>query len=276
MKKRGKENIPEFNPAEKLIRLKEIFLGLKKVAVAYSGGVDSAFLLRVAYDALSGNAIGIYVDSSLQPENEKKEALKTARKIGARIVILEADPLSLNEFSSNPRNRCYYCKGFLFRQIQETARHHGFFIVIDGSNFDDLADFRPGKKALLEMNVRSPLQEAGLTKQEIRYLSKTMDLPTWEKDSYACLASRIPYGSPINISKLKQIENVELLLSSHEFRNIRARHMGQVVRLEVRADQVKRLTELIENETFRKSVLNTGFTKIEIDEHGYRQGSLNL
>jgi len=249
---------------------------MENVAVAYSGGVDSTLLLKIVYDIKDDKAIGIYADSPLQPERERLNAQETARIIGARMLIINNRNLLDSEaFRKNPRDRCYFCKGFLFDEIVKTARSLGYTVVLDGSNHDDREDFRPGEKALRERNIRSPLQEAGLTKEEIRIISKKYGLPTWNKDAYACLASRIPYDEEITEEKLRQVDEVEQILIKNGYRNVRARYYGKKVRIEVRKDQVDKLKEEIKDKNIIEVIIGRGFTKIEIDPAGYCQGSLN-
>ena len=261
--------------SQKLIKLKAILRDFGKVAVAYSGGVDSAFLLKVANDLPETETIGIYIDSPLQPEREKKEAIEVAELIHAELIIIQVDPLLKHDFRINTKNRCYFCKGILFDEIIKTAKAKGFEFIVDGSNHDDVSDFRPGKKALAERKIRSPLQEVGLTKEEIRILSKEYGLPTWDKDAYACLASRIPFGQEVTLERLHQIDEAEQLLLSKGYRDVRARHFGDLVRIEVRHDQVKQLQNEIQQTDILIAILDTGFKKIFIEPLGYRQGSLN-
>ncbi len=260
---------------EKLNQVRRILKDLEKVVVAFSGGVDSTLLLKLAYDNLGKNAIGIYVDSLLQPEREKQEAHDIAQLIGAEIYTIKVNPLQNETFSSNSRKKCYFCKSFIFDQLIKEANARGFRNIVDGSNHDDTHDYRPGKKALIERNIRSPLQEAGLTKEEIRIISKKLNLSTWNKDAYACLASRIPYGTKITPERLKQIDEIEQILIKRGYRNVRARYFDDEVRVEVRSEQVKKLQAEITNQELLQSILSTGFTKVYIDPEGYRQGSLN-
>ena len=261
--------------SQKLIRLKSIIRDFGKVAIAYSGGVDSTFLLKVANDLPEIETLGIYIDSPLQPEREKKEAIEVAELIHAKMIIIQIDPLLKHDFRMNPKNRCYFCKGLLFDEIIKTANNKGFKHIIDGSNHDDTGDFRPGKKALAERKIRSPLQEVGLTKEEIRILSKEQDLPTWDKDAYACLASRIPFGEEVTLERLNQIDKAEQILLSKGYHYVRARYFGDEVRIEVRHDQVKQLQKEMQQTDISKAILGTGFKKVFIEPLGYRQGSLN-
>jgi uncharacterized protein len=261
---------------DKLNKVKEQIGHMGKIAVAYSGGVDSTLLLKLAYDIKHDEVVGIYADSPLQPGRDRMEALDVARSIGAKVFVIKNDHLlDIETFKKNPPNRCYYCKGYIFDEIGKKARSLGCTSILDGSNHDDRGDYRPGKKALEERSICSPLQEAGLTKAEIRIISKAYGLPTWDKDAYACLASRIPYNTEITLEKLKQVDDIEKALIGRGYRNVRARHLGKKVRIEVRNDQVIRLKEEINQKELMDCILVAGFTGFEIDPAGYRQGSLN-
>jgi uncharacterized protein len=259
----------------KIEQLKELLKGLEKPAIAYSGGVDSTFLLKIASIVLGDITAGIYIDSPLQPSGEKEEALQLAGDIGAKVFVVGANPLSIKEFRENYKDRCYFCKRYLFDIILKTAREKGYTTVVDGSNHDDKNDYRPGSKALQEYGIRSPLQEVGLTKEEIRKLSKLYSLPTWDKDAYACLASRIPFYQEITPTRIKQVDKTEKFLTKLGYRNVRARHFGEEVHIEVRRDQVKKLQKAIKKKDIMNAILNIGFTKVFIDPEGYRQGKLN-
>ena len=259
----------------KLLQLNRLLKELGKAAVAYSGGVDSTFLLKVAHNQLGINTIGIYVDSPLQPSSEKEEAIKMANSIGAGNYIVQINPLVKEEFRKNPQDRCYFCKRFIFGEIISTAKEKGFSNVVDGSNHDDKNDYRPGKRALKEYGIRSPLQEVGLTKEEIRKLSRELKLPTWDKDAYACLASRIPFNSEITEERLNQIDETEKILIGLGYHKVRARFFGSKVKIEVRSDQIKKLRKDLKSEQIQNAIYKIGFTGIMVDPLGYRQGSLN-
>jgi uncharacterized protein len=246
-----------------------------RVAIAFSGGVDSTLLLRVAHDELGNDAIGIYCDSALQPSRERERIREIAGSTGAELIILEEFDLGEDVFRRNPENRCYLCKRLIFDRIIRVAKKHGFNTIADGSNADDRHDFRPGKKALLEMDVISPLQEAGLTKDEIRILSRHLGLPTWDKDALACLATRIPFHDEISPEKLRLIDGIEDLLVKRGYRNVRARLAGDRVSLEVRPDQVERLRSELLSLELEALIRNTSYIQIEIDPKGYRQGNMN-
>ncbi|MBN2524632.1 MAG: ATP-dependent sacrificial sulfur transferase LarE [Bacteroidales bacterium] len=273
-KNHTKAQLPEILKS-KLARVKHSIKEMRRVAVAYSGGVDSTLLLDIAYSVLGNKAVAIYAESPLQPERERKEVLNFTRKLGVKLLAFEMDELKHAAFKNNPPNRCYYCKSLIFSKIKEIARENNIQFVVDGSNYDDQIDYRPGVKALREKGIRSPLQEAGLTKDEIRKISKFRNLPTWDKDALACLATRIPFGEAVTKGKLKMIDKAEEELIHKGFRNVRARFYGKTVKIEVRNDQVERFSDkTLYNEVLR-SMQSIGFCNIEIDPMGYRQGSMN-
>ncbi len=263
------------NKGEKLAYLKTLLKEMGEVTVAYSGGVDSTFLLKVATDVLKHKAKGVLAVSPTFPSREYERAIQVAESFGASISIIDTHELEDDNFVKNPVNRCYYCKSELFDSIAKMAEEHRFRNFVDGSNHDDLGDHRPGMKALKERNVRSPLQEAGLTKQEIRDLSREFGLPTWDKDALACLSSRFPYGESISREKLRMVDQAENFLADLGFRNIRARHHGETVNIEVDPGQ---LTQLLDSRTRRKVqeyMISIGYKNIHIDPEGYRRGKLN-
>jgi uncharacterized protein len=259
----------------KLQLLKKQFTGWENVAVAFSGGVDSTLLLKVASEVLGENAVAVYCDSPLQAKREKKAALNLVRGIGVELFVIKLDKLDHEAFRKNPTNRCYLCKGLVFDAILKVTRLRGISVVVDGSNHDDKNDLRPGAKALKEKGIVSPLQDAALTKEEIRIISKFYRLPTWDKDALACLATRIPFGEEVNLQKLKMIDRAEEFLVNRGFRNVRARHMGTFVRLEVKADQIKQLMSEPYFEEVKQEMVHLGFQKVVIDLEGYQQGRMN-
>lgn len=258
---------------EKLDSLTEILKSLGSVAIAYSGGVDSTFLSKVAFDTLGDNALAITARSETYPRSEFEEASKLAGKIGIRHKVIVSEELDIPEFSDNPVNRCYYCKKELLTKLKEIAMEQGIKHVLDGSNFDDLDDYRPGMQAVEELDVRSPLKEAELTKADIRELSKRMGLPTWDKPSFACLASRFPYGNGITREKLTAVGEAEIFLRELGIRQLRVRHHDKIARIEVAEDD---MGILLQN---RKQVLNKlkelGYIYVTMDLQGYRTGSMN-
>jgi uncharacterized protein len=261
---------------DKLEKLKGILRDMEKVVVAYSGGVDSAFLLKVAADTLgTENVMAILAISPTYPSREYKRALDTASSIGVNVEIIHTKEADDPRFKNNPVDRCYFCKHELFTRISEYIASGNFRNMVDGSNMDDLSDHRPGKKALKEKDIRSPLQEAGLSKPEIRELSQQMGLPTWNKDALACLSSRFPYGENIDLRKLQMVDAAENYLSDLGFKNIRARHEKDSIRIEVSPSQIRLFTD----DNLRMKVLTKmkelGYHYVSLDLEGYRQGSLN-
>jgi uncharacterized protein len=256
--------------------LRNILMSMGSVAVAFSGGVDSTLLLKVACDELGDKVVAVTARSETTPRHEMDEALKLAREFGVRHLVIDSDELSDPEFTRNPKNKCYICKRNRFAVIIRPASEEGFSCVVDGSNLDDNSDYRPGIKALRELGIRSPLQEAGLTKREIRVLSRDLGLSTWDKPPYACLATRIPYGHPITAEKLRQVDAGEdFIRDMHISRQARVRHYGDTARIEVSPDAV---SVLLESGIRAKTVgffKELGFTFVTVDLEGYRMGSLN-
>jgi uncharacterized protein len=260
---------------DKLNVLRNNIRRMESVAVAYSGGVDSTFLLKVAHDVLDENAVALTAQSYIHPEREFRQAVEFAQKIGAKQVVIHSEELEIEGFSDNPVNRCYLCKKALFSKIGEWARQHHIQHVTDGSNVDDLGDYRPGNQAAKELGVVSPLQDAGLNKDEIRILSKELGLPTWDKPAFACLASRFPYGQKITREKLQQVEQGEQFLLDLGFRQVRVRHHGDVARLEVSADERDKFFDTALMDKVYEKFIRFGFPYVSLDLKGYRTGSMN-
>lgn len=259
---------------EKLEKLKKFLEKLEKVVVAFSGGVDSTFLLKIAIDTLGKeNVIAVNSVSETYPESEKKEAKRIAEKIGVRLITIKTEELRNEKFTLNPHNRCYWCKLELFKKLEEIRKKYGMKFIIDGTNKDDENDYRPGEKAKKTYNVVSPLKECGLRKEEIREYSKKLGLPTWNRPSMACLASRFPYGEKITEEKLKMVEEAEEFLKRMGFKVVRARYYGETVRIEVGEDEIENV--LKKREEIVKGLKKSGFKYITVDLQGYRTGSLN-
>jgi len=260
---------------DKLDVLRHNISRMKSLAVAYSGGVDSTFLLKVAHDVLDEYAIAVTARSFIHTERKFRQCVEFVHKIGARQVVIDSEELDIEGFSDNPPNRCYLCKKALFSKIGEWAQQHHIQYIADGSNMDDLGDYRPGNQAIQELGVVSPLQEAGLNKDEIRILSKEMELPTWDKPAFACLASRFPYGQKITREKLQQVDQGEQLLLNLGFRQVRVRHHGDGARLEVSSDERGKFFDTALMDEVYEKFRRLGFLHVSLDLKGYRTGSLN-
>ena len=258
----------------KLENLKNYLRTLGSLAVAYSSGVDSTFLLKVAHDVLGDKAIAITATSSFFPERESDEASAFCKSNGIKHIILASEELDIPEIRHNPVNRCYLCKKDLFTKIIELAKENGIEYVCEGSNMDDNGDYRPGLKAVAELGVKSPLRECELYKEEIRTLSKQLNLPTWNKPSFACLASRFAYGEEITVQKIKMVEKAEQTLLDHGFKQLRVRIHGEnLARIEVLPAELEKLLSM--RDTVIKSLKAAGFTYITMDLQGYRTGAMN-
>ncbi len=258
---------------QKYERLKKIIESLEGVVIGFSGGVDSTFLLKAAHDVLGDKVLAVIATSQTYPQREIEDALKLAQELGVRFKLIKTHELQDDNFRQNPPQRCYYCKKELFTKLKTIAQEKGFKWVLDGSNYDDLDDFRPGTKARDELGVRSPLQEAKLTKKDIRLLSKYFGLSTWSKPSFACLASRFPYYTPIDEEDLQRIGQAEDFLRGLGFRQVRVRHHGFLARIEVLLEEIPRLVE--QKEMVVKKFKALGYRYVTIDLEGYRSGSMN-
>lgn len=255
-------------------KLKEIITSLGKVVVAFSGGVDSTFLLKVCMDSLgSVNVIAVNAVSPTYPERERNEAAELARSAAGRLITFAAAEMENPDFVANGPDRCYHCKTELFRTIREIARKEGFAHVLEGSNADDLSDYRPGQRACTEAGAISPLVDAGLSKEDIRALSKELGLPTHNKPAQACLASRIPYGMPVTIDRLRRIELSEAFIRDLGIAQVRVRHDGSTARIEVEEKDLSAI--LAYRDAIAEKLTALGFMYVSLDLQGYRAGSMN-
>jgi len=258
---------------EKYHELIKYLKGLGKVVLAFSGGVDSAFLLRVAKEALGDHVKAVTILSPYIPKWEIAEAKKLAKELGVQHEIIEAPIIDSIKF--NPEDRCYLCKTAVFSMILSMAKQQGYNCVIDGTNFDDIGDYRPGLKALKELEIKSPLLECKLTKSEIRAFSKELGLNTWDKPSYACLLTRIPYGNELKVEDFEKIENAEKYMMSIGFRAVRVRCHGDLARVEVSKNDRSKLFNEELLDTISKKIKECGFRYVTLDLQGYRVGSFN-
>lgn len=261
------------NEKNKYTQLKEILRNMKSIIIAFSGGVDSTFLLDIAREVLGTNVLAVIFASDLLPEKELAFARNFTRKRQIRLHEINTKVDSKDYFRMNPPGRCYHCKKDLFQSLLELARNQEFNWVADGSNLDDLEDYRPGNMALKELGIRSPLVEAALSKEEIRILSRERKLISWNKPSAACLASRIPYGDPITSHKLKEIAGAEAVLHNLGIDTVRVRHHGSLARIEIPPEVFPTL--LAERKTVVKKFKSLGFSYISLDLEGFRSGSMN-
>lgn len=259
----------------KLEQLKEYLIGLGSVAIAFSGGVDSTFLLKVAHDVLGDNAIAVTASSCSFPKRELNEASEFCKKEGIRHFICKSEELDIDGFSSNPPNRCYLCKHELFEKIIKIAKENNIKYVAEGSNMDDNGDYRPGLMAVAELEVKSPLRAVGLDKNQIRLLSKNLGLSTWNKQSFACLSSRFVYGETITEEKLNMVDKAEQLLLDMGFHQVRVRIHDRLARIEVEPAEFEKLMEKEVRLEIVSKFKAYGFTYVSLDLLGYRTGSMN-
>lgn len=260
---------------QKYQRLRAMLAGLGAVLVAYSGGVDSTLLLKVASDVLGERAVGVIATSPAYEDEETAEALRTAQAIGARVIQIETQEMENERYVANGLDRCYHCKHELFSKLVPLARELNMQTIAYGLNQDDLGDFRPGQRAAREFAVRGPLQEAGLVKEEIRALAHYLGIPVWDKPALACYSSRIPYGTPVTIEALQKIGRAERLLRDLGFAQVRVRHHDTIARIEVSRVDFPRFIEEEVNQQIVAGFKAIGYAYVTLDLQGYRSGSLN-
>jgi len=258
---------------DKFVSLQRLLTDMGSVAVAYSGGVDSTLLLKLAHDCLGDQTAGLTAVSPSVPAHELAEAQEIARLIGVRHILLETNETEDERYLANTPDRCYFCKSETYDQLMPFAQAHGYRYLVDGNNADDMGDHRPGRRAARERGVRSPLQEIGITKAEIRVMARSLGLPNWDKPSAACLSSRIPYGTTITVQMLSQVERAELALRQVGLRQLRVRHHDQVARIEVEAADFPAVLEHRDEIVGELKAL--GYTYVALDLAGFRSGSMN-
>ena len=261
---------------QKTEKIKSLIQEMDSVLVAFSGGVDSTLVLSLAHEVLGKKALGVTAQSASVPDREMKASHQLAKEIGARHLVVKTEEMSNPNYRANPANRCYHCKTELYSNLKRVAQQENISYILNGTNTDDLGDYRPGLDSAREQGVRSPLVEAGFNKQEVRELSRMMELSICNKPAMACLSSRIPYGQPVTLEKLAMIEQAEDLLLSLGFTQVRVRHLGTLARIELDKNEMPRYqNDKSVQKAVEEKLRALGFNSVVLDPEGYRMGSLN-
>ncbi len=275
MKQAEKREASFVSLEEKERRLRALLKSYGSVMIAFSGGVDSAYLAYVAHSEMGERMIAVTGDSASYPTFQRALADQLTTQFGIRHEMIFTEEFEDQNYTNNPPNRCYYCKTELYTKLDELARERGFNVICDGTNADDAGDYRPGRQAARERDVQSPLLECGLTKADIRELSRRAGLPTWNEPASACLSSRVPYGQVVTIEKLTMVDKAEIALKQLGFRQVRVRHHGDVARIEVAEEEMLRALDLNMAHSMSEALKAIGFGYVALDLEGYRTGSLN-
>ncbi|HBR03911.1 MAG TPA: ATP-dependent sacrificial sulfur transferase LarE [Ruminiclostridium sp.] len=259
----------------KLQTLFSYLKGLEKVCIAFSAGIDSSFLLESAHRALNGNVLAVMARGSMMPQKEIDYGREFCKSRSIQFIEIEANEFEVEAFANNTPDRCYYCKHAIFSKIIKTAEENGFHIVLEGTNLDDMGDYRPGRKALAELGIKSPLLECGFTKNEIRAFAREMDIDIWDKPAAACLATRVPTGEKVTPELLKRIEVSEDAIKQLGFRQVRVRVHGSLARIEIPADGIEKMCRPAVRDEVSRKLKDAGFRYVSIDLDGYKTGNMN-